>query len=100
MSRQKRRGYAGEHQTGQYGDRQDVFFDLLASLGLGRAKDDALDFVVYSATCLESVRVRSGCEIVQVGLEEPEGLHMLATMAHVRRMLKAHQERTINRFLA
>lgn len=79
MSGEEGRSYAGEDQTGQDGDRQDVFLDLLAPLGLSRTKYDALDLVVYPPACLESVRIWGSGEVMEVGLKEPERLRMSAT---------------------
>lgn len=67
------RGDGGEHQAGQHRDGQDVLLDLLAALGFGGTEDDALDLVVYAAACLEGVRVGVSGEVVEVGLEQPEG---------------------------
>lgn len=78
MSGQEGRGNAGEHQAGQHGDGQNVLLDLVAALGLGGAKDDALDLVVDAAARLEGVRRGGGGEVVEVRLEEPEGLRALA----------------------
>jgi hypothetical protein len=74
MSREPRRGYAGEHQTRQDRDGQNVLLDLLALLRLGGAKDDALHLVVYATALFEFIRVRVARQVVQVRLEEPEGL--------------------------
>ena len=79
MSRQERRGYTGEDETGQHCYRQDVLLDPFAPLRLGRTEDDALDFVVNPATCLERVGIRDAGKIVKVCLEEPESLRSLAT---------------------
>lgn len=101
MFGQEGRGNAGEHQTGQHGDGQDVLLDLLAALGLGGAKDDALDLVVYAAACLESVQVGGAGEVVEVRLEEPECLGALAwgrVCGVVRR--RAHQQSAVDRLLA
>lgn len=74
MGGQKGGGNAGQDQTGEDGGGQDILSDPLAALGLGGAKDDALDAVVNAATGLEGVRVGCVGEVVQVGLEEPKGL--------------------------
>ena len=71
---EKRGCNAGENKTSKDGDGQDVLLDLLAALRLSRAKDDALDAVVDTAACFEGVGVWGGGEVVQVRLEEPEGL--------------------------
>lgn len=74
MCGQERGGDAGQDQAGEQGDGQDVLLDLLAALGLGGAKDDALDAVVDAAARLEGGRVGGVGQVVEVGLEQPEGL--------------------------
>ena len=53
MSWEKGRGYARKDQTREHGDGEYVLLDLLSALRLGGSEDDALDSIVYSATCLE-----------------------------------------------
>lgn len=53
VSWEERGGDARQDQTGEHAHRQDVLLDLLPPRGLGGAKDNALDAVVYAATGLE-----------------------------------------------
>jgi hypothetical protein len=55
MSRKERRCYAGEYQTGENRDWQDIFLDLLSPLRFRRAKHNALDLVVYAPALLKCV---------------------------------------------
>jgi hypothetical protein len=72
VSWEKGRGYARKDQTREYGDGEYVLLDLLSALRLGGSEDDALDPVVYSATCLEGDGVGGACEIVEICLEQPK----------------------------
>lgn len=74
MSWEKGRGYARKDQTREYGDGEYVLLDLLSALRLGGSEDDALDSIVYSATCLECDGVGGACEIVEICLEQPKCL--------------------------
>ena len=66
----------GQYQTGQHGNRQHIILYALPGRRVRASKDNALYFVVYPATGLECVRGGLGGEIVEVCLEEPEGLWM------------------------
>lgn len=68
--------HAGQDQTGQDGDRQRVFFDLLMPSSVSQPKHYVLDLVVDPSTCSESLGVRIGGEVGQITLEQPEGLYM------------------------
>lgn len=74
MCRKEGRCYAGEHQAREDSDGEDILLDLLPPLRLCGTKDDALDAVVYPPTSLEGNGVRGAREVVEIGLEEPEGL--------------------------
>lgn len=88
MSRKKRRGYTGQYQARKHSHRQDVLLDLFSPLGLRGSKHDALDLVVYASALLKRVRVRVAGKVVEVGLEEPEGLQgPLATPPEAQRVL-------------
>lgn len=65
---------AGKDETRENCDGKHIAPYALAVGGLGGAEDDALDLVVQTAACLESVRLRIAGEVVEVGLEQPEGL--------------------------
>lgn len=67
---------ASQYQTGQHGDRQYIVLYALPGRRIRASEDNALYFVVYPATSLECVRRGLGGEIVEVCLEEPEGLWM------------------------
>ena len=69
-------GNTGQYQTGQHGDRQYIVLYALPGRRVRASEDNALYFVVYPATSLECVRGGLRGEIVQVCLEEPEGLWM------------------------
>src|SRR5690242_16145524 len=83
MGGKEGRGDAGQHQTREHRGRQHILLDALAACGFGGAKDDALHAVVDAPACLEGIRVRGGGEVVEVRLEEPEGLHNV-TNSHGR----------------
>jgi hypothetical protein len=74
MGGEEGRGDAGQHQARQDGDGQDVLADLLPPLGLGGPEDDALHAVVDAPARLEGDRVWGAREVVEVRLEQPEGL--------------------------
>jgi hypothetical protein len=74
VSWEKGRGYARKDQTREHCDGKYVLLDLLSALRLGGSEDDALDSVVYSATCLEGDGVGGACEIVEICLEQPKCL--------------------------
>jgi hypothetical protein len=65
---------AGQHQAREDRDGQDVLLDLLPPLRLGGPKHDALHAVVDPAARLEGDGVGHAAEVVEVRLEEPEGL--------------------------
>jgi hypothetical protein len=66
---------AREDEASQNRHGQDIVGNLLVAHALGgKAKDDVLDLVVYPATCLEGLGLGVRREVVEVGLEEPEGL--------------------------
>jgi hypothetical protein len=93
-------GHAGEYQARQDGNGETVLLDLLAALWLGGPEDDALDLVVYAATCLERVRVGVRGKVMEVGLEEPEGLREALAAWRRRGRCRAHQKRAIDGLLA
>jgi hypothetical protein len=103
MGGQEGRGNARKHQTGEHRHGQHVLLDLLPPRGLGGAKHDALHAVVDAPARLEGNRVRGTGEVVQVRLEEPEGLRMHVS-THVgpseTRGRAAHQQRAVHRLLA
>jgi hypothetical protein len=74
MSGEERCGYTCQHQAREYGDGQYILLDLLPPLWLGRPKYDALHAVVDSPARLEGDRVRGAGKVVEVCLEQPEGL--------------------------
>jgi hypothetical protein len=74
--------YAGEYQAGENRDGQDILLDLLSPLRLCGTKHDALDLIVYAPALLECIRRRIASKVVEVGLEEPEGLQY--TMSNFR----------------
>ena len=99
MLREERCCYAGKHETRQNSDRQYVLLDLLPPLRFCRAKDDALDLIVYPPAYLEGIRVWVTREVVEVGLKQPERLLLLAVPPTP--ILKvAHQQSAIDRLLA
>ena len=73
-AREHGNGNTGQYQTGQHGDRQHIVLYALPGRRIRASEDNALYFVVYPATSLECVRGGLGGEIIEVCLEEPEGL--------------------------
>lgn len=104
MCRKEGRCYAGEHQAREDSDGEDILLDLLPPLRLCGTKDDALDAVVYPPASLEGNGVRGAREVVEIGLEEPEGLKGLGLAGiHAsgrHSVLGAHQKRAVDRLLA
>lgn len=74
MTGQKRGGDTGENEAREDGDGQHVAPDAFAVGGLRGTKDDALDLVVQTTASLELVGLGVAGEIVEIGLEQPEGL--------------------------
>lgn len=94
-------GNAGEDEAGEDGDGQDIFPDLAVTRGVGQAKDDVLDLVVHASTSLEGAGLRVGREVVQIGLEEPEGLESVRERASAGGGGEhTHQKRGRDRLLA
>ena len=73
-AREHGNGNTSQYQTGQHGDWQNIVLYALPGRRVRASKDNALYFVVYPPTGLECVRRGLGGEIVEVCLEEPEGL--------------------------
>ena len=92
--------HTGNHQARQDGNGENVLLDLLAALRLGGPENDALDLVVYPATCLERVRIVVCGEVVEVGLEEPEGLREALAPSLSRAACGAHQKRAVDGLFA
>ena len=68
-------GDAGEHEAPQHRHGEDIFGDLFVPRTVGETKDDVLNLVIDAAAGLEGFGLRCSGEVVQVGLEEPEGLY-------------------------
>jgi hypothetical protein len=104
MGGKKRRCYTRQHQARQDGDGQYVLPNLLSPLWLGGPEHDALHAVVDSSACLEGNRVRGAREVVEIGLEQPEGLRheLVCTWAGQQETQcpDTHQQRAVDRLLA
>lgn len=79
-AREHGHGNTGQYQTRQHGGRQYIVLYALSGRRIRASEDNALYFVVYPATSLECVRRGLGGEIVEVCLEEPEGLWIRVSM--------------------
>ena len=67
-------GHAGENEAGEDADRQDIFLYFLVAANVRNAEYNVLHLVVYSSTGLECCGLGCRGEVVEVRLEEPEGL--------------------------
>lgn len=75
MARQEGGSNAGEDQTRKNGHWKHIPPNALAAAVIvGGAEDDALDLVVQTTACLKSVGLGVAGQVVEIGLEEPEGL--------------------------
>ena len=101
MGGEKRCGDAGQHQTREDSHGQHILLDPLTPRRLRRAEDDALHAVVDAPACLEGVRVRGVGEVVEICLEQPEGLQQRYYGSRAQVLVEGpHQKRTVDRLLA
>lgn len=72
-------GHAGKDEARKNGDRKYVLLDLVMSGGICESEDDVLHLVIHSAACLERAGLGIQRQVVEVRLEQPEGLEHQGT---------------------